>query len=181
MLKCNEVIGLPVIDSKQGVKMGAVKDVLFDIKTRKLKGILIEQNGYELKKKVIEKDNILSLGRDAIVVTEHSCIKKMSNGEFKKRFGKKNSVRGYKIFSDSGDELGAVRDILFDFEYGIMEGVEITDGIMQDIIEGRNVIPLIGNVEFGKDQMIVGKQSLEEMISSGKGLKKLFGGSEQRQ
>ena len=57
--------------------------------------------------------------------------------------------------------------------------MEVSDGLLQDIITGRNILPLFGKVEFGEENILVDKEAVEEMLSNGGGLKKkLFGTDE---
>jgi len=40
---------------------------------------------------------------------------------------------------------------LFDLKHGKIDGIEVSDGLLQDIVKGRSVLPLIGKVEFGEE------------------------------
>ena len=42
---------------------------------------------------------------------------------------------------------------------------------MQDLSEGRKIIPLIGKYEFGEDMLLVDNDAIEEAISTGGGIK----------
>lgn len=76
-----------------------------------------------------------------------------------------------KVYSRSGWELGVIKDILFDYKTGNIEGVEVSEGIYQDLSEGRKIIPLIGKYEFGEDILLVDNDAFEESISTGGGIK----------
>ncbi|HOJ10472.1 MAG TPA: PRC-barrel domain-containing protein [Clostridiales bacterium] len=83
-------------------------------------------------------------------------------------------IEEVNVYSKSGKDLGIVKDILFDCKTGYIEGFELTDGLIQDIIEGRKVVPLIGKYEYGKDYLLVGNDIEQEITTTGGGLRKKF-------
>jgi uncharacterized protein YrrD len=84
---------------------------------------------------------------------------------------KKGTIIGFKIYTKYGEDIGVVKDILFDFEKNTLDGVEVSDGLIQDIVKGRNLLPLLGKVEFGKENILVERSAVEEMMEKGKGIK----------
>jgi uncharacterized protein YrrD len=61
--------------------------------------------------------------------------------------------------------------VIFDIQSGKIEAFEISDGILQDIIQGRRLLPLFGRVELGEEVAVVEKEAVDEMIDSGGGIK----------
>ena len=57
-----------------------------------------------------------------------------------------------------------------------IECLEISNGMIADIINGCNVLPLIGKVIFSKDSILVEDQAYEELQVSKKGLNNYAGG-----
>lgn len=174
MIKYSEVVGLPVISAGSGKKAGIVKDVVFCPGTREIKAFIVERRSFEVNQKLVFLEDVLNVGKDAIIINSPEDFKSMKrlekNGDLKDR----GEVLGLKVYSVYGEELGIVKDILFDCDSGLIEGIEISDGLIQDMVKGRNIIPLFGKVEFGEDNILVGKEALEEMMSTGGGLKKRF-------
>ena len=80
------------------------------------------------------------------------------------RIPNKNAICGRRVYTNTGIELGVVEDILFDQATGRLEGIEVSDGILEDIIQGRNILPLFGRVEFAEDNIMVGREVVEEMM-----------------
>ena len=174
MEKYSEVIGLPVICAGNGKSLGTVKDIIFCPGTREVKALLLERKGLQVNNRVILIKDVSSFGKDAIMVENCSCAVEMKKAGRNGALGAKGQVRGLKVYTKTGDNLGTVEDVLFDYNTGLIEGLEISDGLMQDLIQGRKVIPLIGKVEFGSENIIVDKDAVEEMVSTGGGLKKLL-------
>jgi len=168
--KYSEVVGMPVICSDNGKKAGNIKDIIFCPEGRKIKAFILEQKGYELIKKVILMKDVVSFGKDAVFIRDSSCIRTMKNLEKSGELEGKGEIRGLRIISREGNDLGIVKDILFDCKTGVVEGVEVSDGLIQDIMEGRKVIPLFGKVEFGEENILVDKEAVEEMRNTGGGI-----------
>jgi uncharacterized protein YrrD len=175
--KISEVLGLPVFCKKEGKFAGTVKDLAFMRNGREFAGILVEpKSGYSLTRRFIKKESVLKFESETIVIDTAESIQNLRKSEFENRYSDSVSIRGLKVFSRNGQELGFVEDFLFDPSTGYMEGIELSDGLVQDILRGRNTLPLLGNVEFAEESIFVGKEAIEEMTTSGKGLLKRIEG-----
>lgn len=177
MERYSEVLGLPVICAANGKMLGIVKDIVFCPKERKVVAFLLERKGCEIRKRVVLIEDALSLGKDALIVDDVDSVKELRKVEDGPEFKEKGDILGLRIYTKSGDDLGVVKDVLFDFTHGKIDGVEISDGLVQDIVKGRNVLPLIGKVEFGEENILVDSESVEEMMETGGGIKNIIEGN----
>jgi len=172
----SEVIGLPVICIDNGKKLGTVEEVVFCPRLKQVRAFILERKGCQLKKKVILIRDVRQLGKDALIVNDCSCIKELREAEASKSLEEKGSVIGLRVYTKAGEDIGVIKDVLFDSKTGIIEGVIISDGLLQDIMEGRNILPLFGKVEFGEENILVDKEAVEEILNRGGGLKnRVFG------
>jgi uncharacterized protein YrrD len=167
----SEVLNLPVISENNGKMIGVVKDVLFDTETREAKAFLLEHKGVEISKRLIYLKDVLSLGADAVVIDSGACISVIGRSEYSEGFTKKGKILGLRIFSRAGEDLGIVGDIIFDWVTGRVESVEVSDGIFQDVVKGRSLLPLFGKVEFSEENVLVDREAVEEMVNTGGGIK----------
>ncbi len=174
MKKYSEVIGLPVICAIDAEKVGAVKDLVFCPGERRVVAFILEKKGYEMKKKTILMKDVISVGTDAVIIESLNDVKKFKKIQDSPELKDKGNVIGLRIFSRSGKELGIVKDVLFDPLKGTIEGVEVSDGLFTDIVNGRNLLPLFGKVEFSEENILVENEAIEEIMESGKGLKNLI-------
>lgn len=158
-----------------GSKAGIIKDIIFSPENREVKAFLLEHKGLELKKKVLKLKNILSLGDDAVIIDNPGCVEALGKASYKSEFKDEGSILGLRIFTKGGQELGTVKDVIFDWQTGRIEGFEVSDGLFQDILQGRNLLPLFGKVEFGQENVLVEKEAVEEMENIGGGLKNKLG------
>lgn len=169
--KYTEVLGLPVISAKDGMKLGTIKDVAFCKDNKGVVAIILEKGSYSVKGNVILLQDILSLGNDALIIDNPDCLVNLK--KFKKicEMQDRIQLRGFKIYTHAGDNIGVVQDIFFDYKTGKVEGVQVSDGWMQDIMQGRSILPFFGRVEIGNNNILVENEAVEEMIDTGGGLR----------
>ncbi|HHY23678.1 MAG TPA: photosystem reaction center subunit H [Clostridiaceae bacterium] len=165
----SEIIGLPVICVPGGKVLGIVRDVAFCNKERRAKAIFVENVGIRRNRWLISMEDIEKIGKDAVIIDDIEKKKKV-----KEKAINSGEIKDMKVYSKSGWELGVIKDILFDCKTGNIEGVEVSEGIYQDLSEGRKIIPLIGKYEFGEDMLLVDNDAIEEAISTGGGIKNKF-------
>lgn len=175
MERYSEVVGLPVICIEDGKRIGIVCDIIFCPKKKEVKALLLERKGCEISMKAILLRDIASLGKDAVIVKDCTRVTKMRKLKDEELFIDKGEVKGLRIFTKSGHDLGVVKDVLFDYKTGSIEGLEISDGLLQDIVQGRNILPLFGKVEFSEESILVDREAVEEMTTTGGGLKNILG------
>lgn len=169
--KYSEVLNLPVICADDGMKAGVVKDILFSLQDKEVKGFLLAHNGLSTDKRVLLPDEVKSLGSDAAVISSPECIRKIDRSAYSEAFPDEGRLIGIKVFSKDGEELGIVKDVIFDFRSKKVEGFIISDGLLQDILEGRKLLPLFGKVEFGEELIVVDNEAVDEIEISGGGIK----------
>ena len=108
------------------------------------------------KSKLILSDDIIKLGKDAILVNcKPKHLLNYNMNEFYK-------IRDKEIYTKEGTNLGLVKDLRINEETGYIECLEISNGIISDIINGRCILPLIGKVMFLDDCILVEKEAFEE-------------------
>ena len=171
--KYSEVLGLPVICIESAQKLGTVQDAIFSPLIKKAVAFSLEKRKCEFARKVIFLGNIKSIGKEAIIINDHKDIDSLSKTEYLRMFENMKLI-GLKVYTTDGQDLGEVKDIIFDFKTGRIDGVEISDGLIRDLFEGRRILPLYGKVKFGEDSIVVGSESVEEVLTKNKGLNNIL-------
>jgi uncharacterized protein YrrD len=162
--KANDLLGLPVIEVQTGKQLGTAKDIVFDPNWC-ARGITLETKHWFSSSQFIDWENILSFGEDAITIATEDLIKGINeaadanyllNGEHK--------VKGAKIFTVNGQQLGTVEDVYFSKDMGkrIM-GYELSDGFLADVTEGRKWLPIPDHATMGIDVILVPVKCSEEV------------------
>jgi uncharacterized protein YrrD len=134
-LKLRNLIKLPLLDGHTAEKLGEIERAVIGDDFRVLYLIMLGNN--ELSCRVSCDDVIIN--NDAVLIYERSSIKSFQDGE---QLSIYDAKLGDLVFDDHGKELGTVSDFIIDRENKEVWGVEVSGGIMQDLLDGRSEIPL---------------------------------------
>lgn len=168
--KYSDVIGLPVICAKDGMKVGILKDVVFCRCNKGVLGFILEKDSHSLKGNVVLLQDVLSLGNDALIIDDTDSLLEYRKLKKTPEMMERIQLRGFKIYTQSGEDIGIVQDILFDYETGKVEGVQVSDGLVQDLLKGRSILPFVGKIEIGNENILIDNEAVEEMMTTGGGL-----------
>ncbi len=171
LFRYSEAIGLPVICADSGKRAGMVKDVFFNPQERLVAAFLMERKGVEVSHRQILFGDVLGIGRDALIIDKKDLIAEISREDRIDGLNGEKHLLGLHVFEKSGSDVGVVKDVIFDIGTGRIESVEVSDGIIQDLVQGRQILPLFGKVEFGAESIIVEKEAVDEMVNNGGGIK----------
>ena len=140
MVSYNSLVGLPVISNSK--KVAIAKDILFCSRNKCLLGIIVEEKGLLNKPKYIPLEQIQEINKVSIIITDLDCIKPIL--EDNQLFQLLSDTDGFKVnsqvYSNGGKSFGKIKDIVFNFETGIIDSFIVTDGVIEDLISGRKVI-----------------------------------------
>ena len=155
MQRLRDIIGLPLLETETGTQIGEIKDIVLNIEEAKVYGVIIDEGKNVLSEKGIAFVDLLGLGRDAIMVRNHSVVHQCaaifeitSNYYIKELFEK-------EIITEEGLRIGRLVDIFFDMNTGEMKWYQVSDSLVADLLYGRKMMPLPKIQIVGKDKVIV--------------------------
>ncbi len=155
----SELIGLPVISKKTGKKFATIKDIIYSKKKYKVLGFVLSEGNIFREAKIIQFCNIDSIGKDALIVENENVVEKSSQlPEINQLIAEKKIIED-EILTEDGESLGHVKDIIVDAEGGKIIGFILTDGFIQDLKEGRNVLPYTTETIFGENSIIISNET----------------------
>jgi uncharacterized protein YrrD len=126
---------LPVLLKGSAEVIGLVEKVVIG-DNYKLAYLVI--NSYQSGPGIILRDDFM-LGEDSILIWDMKSIKSYAHGEESTIYEKKV---GDTIFDWEGKELGVLSDFIISCEDKRVSGVELSSGVIKDILDGRSEIPL---------------------------------------
>jgi uncharacterized protein YrrD len=154
--RAHDIIGLPVISIDTGKRVGTVKDVLITFDWT-LMGILLDPKRWFASPRLIAWEHLVSLGPDAVTIADEDVLQNMdehvdaaslASGEHK--------LKGLPVITVNGRQLGFLEDVYFEEKLGRkIEGLEISDGFISDLKEGRKRLPAPDEATIGDDAVIV--------------------------
>jgi len=143
------VLGLPVIDVSSGKMVGTVVDLYFDAEGL-FRGIVVEKEGIFSKKMFTSSENIGNIGENAIMIDSFSNMEELTGKDQLISFQSgENFLKGKLMLTANGQELGIVEDVYFNENLERIIGYEISEGFIDDITEGRKLIPYTKNMVLG--------------------------------
>lgn len=162
MRRAGELIGLPIITRTKGEIIGEVDDILFEAESGELKVLVIKNR----ERFYTSIDNIYKIGQDLIVVENTNFLTKSylaDIDQFASLDNGQHTILGEQVITSDGKELGAVKDLVIDEESYKMTGYEISGGILNDLLQGRNILPIDKSFVKGEDVVILENSNLKEI------------------
>lgn len=155
MQRMRDIVGLPVIETETGKQISQIEDIVLNIDEAKIYGIITNSAKDLSSEQGISFMNILSLGRDAVMVRNHSVIQEATAFLEMTAIYYIKELFEKEIVTEEGLRLGILVDVFFDTSTGEMKSYQISDSIISDLLYGRKKMPIPKIQVIGKDKVIV--------------------------
>ncbi len=150
MREISTIVGLEVIGIADGKVIGRVSEVVCDLASGKLVGLITGEGPAE---KGIPADAIVTIGDDAVMVPASDAAEPLSQMDDLMRLRREG--RPLEVVTDDGRRIGRVSRIWIDPVNKLVTRYEVSRGVVQDITEGRLMLPVIEGTVHGTDTLIV--------------------------
>ena len=134
-LKVRNLANLPVILEGSAEEMGRVQRAVIGDDFCLAYLVINSDQG---EPGIIFRDDFI-LGKQAVMILHPDSIKSYAHGEESSIYEKK---LGDTLFDAEGRELGVLSDFVLNPDSKQVQGVELSAGALQDILEGRSEIPI---------------------------------------
>jgi len=162
--KAQDVINLPVIDVSTGKQRGTVKDLVLDSNLQVL-GMIVDRRNWFSAARFLPWEDILAIGTDAVTIAGVQVLRSLE--EWKNTgtlLSGERRMKGLPVITRDGRQLGMVEDVYFGQELGTkIVGYELTQGLIDDLQEGRKWLPAGEAILFGDDAVIVPAEYAEQL------------------
>lgn len=179
MFKGRDMIGKTIVSYDNGEKFDAVKDLIFDQDSHQLLGFLVREGGWLKHAQILLLGDVQAIGADAVITSSQGVI---VNAHHQPTIGPildHNTVlKGTRILTMDGRDLGVIVDLYFDETNGQVEGYEVSGGLFADAYSGRSFVPAIDTLKIGRDVAFVPVQTaqlMEEQIGGLRGAMQTVG------
>lgn len=164
MRKGSDIIGKVVVTYDTGLKIERVRDLIFDQESNQILGFLVQEKGLFRDARVIPLEEVLAIGTDAVVVgSKESVAKAHKHPEIKAILHHDNILKGTRILTTDGLDLGTLVDLFFDNRSGAIAGYESSGGLFSDVYSGRSFVPAPKTLKIGRDVAFVPPETAELM------------------
>ncbi len=152
MRRGREIVGLPVIKLSTGRELGLVTDLSWNHDQRKIKAISLDTGGVVSRLEPIPVGDIVFMGQDAVTVADETTTRGKADSDGDKSIG---TAVGLLVVTDTGRNLGTFHDLVFDDNGELLVGYEVSGGLVEDFISGREVLPPDAVLVWGGEAVVV--------------------------
>lgn len=141
--KVSNLKGVLVVAYEEGLQLGKVNDIYIDKQTCQIKGISFKTGLLRIEKEsFVSIENIRKMGKDVVIVTNEAAAIPISK---EIEASSLNALKGFKITTHDGKQLGEFSDLTVTMENGIiseiiLSGNKMLDINVEDITIGADVI-----------------------------------------
>ncbi len=127
----NAMVGIQIITYEEGVRLGKVSDVYIDREKKKVEGISFSTGRIGFGDTCfVSFGDIQCFGRDAIIISRESSATSLSSPP---EFLGIKAVKAMKVMTSHGEDLGMLRDVSFNKSSGLISGLNLDNGELDDI------------------------------------------------
>ncbi|UHA74306.1 PRC-barrel domain-containing protein [Paenibacillus sp. 481] len=156
-MKLLELIGLPVYDIVTGKRVSKVKDIWLSeqhcITHIELEGV----SRFERVIRYVAWEDVTGCGEDAIMIVDNEAVQHSAEVFHERKFlhGGQH-LKDLPVVTTEGIQVGWVADVYFQPNMGNqLISLEITDGLLSDLLEGRRRIDWTSQMTWGEDAIVV--------------------------
>jgi len=159
-VKAGDLLGRKVLVRQGGEEVGSVKDLVVDRMGRRVLGFVISE-GLLKGTRVARWAALQAIGPDSVILGNPADVVKTADApEIKDILDEDLSIRGLRLQTTEGKDLGKVEDFDFDEETGEVRGFELSGGMFAGTFGGgRSFLPSPATVELGKDVAFVSPEA----------------------
>jgi uncharacterized protein YrrD len=151
MRRARTVIGLPIISLAEGLRVGQVRDLVFDPDKRTVAALVVHDGTWRHDAELVPVEKIRSFGRDAITIFDMSGVAKArARRDLNRLFTSGVKLDGLLVMTEGGNYLGILEEIILG-AHAEMLAYEISAGFAQDVNQGKCLLPANEALTVGRD------------------------------
>lgn len=144
MFRISDLLDLPIktVLCEDNTKY-TVKSVLLDGNKNKIAAIVCKEGAIKRYCKTIPYEKIISIDTNGVIISDENCIKKIKQNEILS-YLQLEAVIKKDVKSNTGDFHGILTDIYINLLTGAIIGYELSEGYLDDFMNGRKIINIDG-------------------------------------
>lgn len=158
MRRSRQLTGLRVIRNGDAKPLGRVCTTIFCPGESRVLGFTVYCGSWLKSVKGLLSEDVEHIGDDCVLVKDgRDLVAIESSDRLRAALQKKSSAAGMEVSDMNGKKIGFFDDVMVDEENLTVRGYVVTDGIIDDIRNGKTVIAHGDGVEFKDGAMLVDK------------------------
>lgn len=164
MRQDSDVLGKTILPTTPVKHWSQCATWIFDHETNQVLGFLVAEAGWFKSARILPLSSIKAIGPSGIITADKSAVVPARTMTRVKVLLKENNVlRGTKIMTTDGRNLGTMVDVFFDEMTGVVEGYEVSGGLFADAYSGRSFVPALQTLTIGEDVAFVVPETADLM------------------
>ncbi len=168
MLDTAKVIGLQVIGVRDGKSLGTVSQVICDLATGDVLGLVV---GVGAAEKGVLAQDIQTIGDDAVMVPSASVALRLSELPDLMRLRREPGQGPVTVVTDDGTRLGVIARVWINAGARKVTRYEVSAGLVRNLTEGALILPIIPGTVHGEDTLVVPAEELVALAARSGGLR----------
>lgn len=152
MIRYKQLVTLKVVDKETEEPIGKILDVIYSDDYKKITYLVLKNNNLIKNKIPISYEDIGFLNDDQVLYLKNG---KTLEYELEVDIKEEFKYEDKEIRLENEECIGYVKDVLINKENGSIEGFIITEGVFEDLLKGRNYMPLFENTIIKKDSIYI--------------------------
>lgn len=148
MIRYKQLVTLKVIDKTTKQTIGKIKDIIYSDDYKKIDYLIIKNDNLIKNKTPISYTNVHFLNKNqALYLDNINTFEAQLERNIKEGF----QFIDKEIRTENDECIGFVKDVVINKEDGTINGFIITEGIIEDLLKGRNYMPLLDSISIKED------------------------------
>jgi uncharacterized protein YrrD len=169
MRKSKQFKSLSVISLDEGREIGRIRNLVINPQTSEVAAIVVQRGGLFGEQKVIPYSRVVSVGDNALTVQKMASAERITSLPQILSLVKEDiRLKGVRVISESGSELGHVEEFYVDTATGKITAFEVSGTPGEGLLKGRAMLPAGEARTIGKEILIV-RDGAEESLTRSEG------------
>lgn len=165
-MKYSEIQGMPVVSVQGADELGHVDDLYLDLGQSRILALRVNLSGLFSGHRALQWKDIQSIGQNAVTVASSSVLQQARDLPALENAVGWQSVRGMKVMTEGGDEVGTVSDLDLDPATGHIESYLLQEGFLDRLQHKERLIPSSAVVSTSSHMLVVNSQALTNIPSA---------------
>lgn len=142
MFRVSDLLDLPIIPLMEGNSSKfTVKSLLIDGFGNRITAIICKEGTLKKSMQILTYNKIISIDTNGIIISNTACIEKKALKNLS-NFLQLDAITNSTVKSIDGDLYGMITDIYINPLNGRIIGYELSEGYLDDIVNGRRIIKI---------------------------------------
>lgn len=155
VIRYKQLITQKIMDKTMNNTIGSIKDVLYSEDYRKVNYLVVKNTNLFRNKIIIDYSSLSFLKNNIIIYNESKDIFDIKLDKFTENIQEGSKLLNKEIKNEQDECIGFIKDVVIDRESGKVDGFIITEGIFEDLLKGRNYIPLLDTISIDEQYVYI--------------------------